>query len=247
MSGLMTILNFDHTLTSQDNLLGRADKVIEMADIRETNLMCSPEAQLEIRARLKLYKPGNIVFIGNGNLHYVSFLLMERLEEPFSLVLFDHHTDCKNTELQLACDNWVIHAASLPKLKKALVFHTDAESLDIGHHPASDKIIEFIPGERWSAKFENKVRQIDSKNVYLSIDKDILSSEAAATNWDQGGKSLDELLRMIEIVKKHKNIIGADICGEYPVNPAMMFDSSIIKRIKLNERANLTILEVLTQ
>lgn len=57
--------------------------------------------------------------------------------------------------------------------------------------------------------------RIDTFNVYLSIDKDVLSRNDAITNWDQGRMRLPYLLTVIKEISKHHRIVGADIIGDY--------------------------------
>ena len=53
----------------------------------------------------------------------------------------------------------------------------------------------------------------EADSVYLSIDLDYLSPEYARTNWDQGSKSLPELLAEIDAALVGKRLAGVDICG----------------------------------
>ena len=62
---------------------------------------------------------------------------------------------------------------------------------------------------------EMLLARIKTNNVYITIDKDVLSHEDALTNWDQGVMSLPFLLSMLaKIGEKHK-LIGADVTGDY--------------------------------
>lgn len=56
-------------------------------------------------------------------------------------------------------------------------------------------------------------------NVYLSIDKDVLSPRYASTDWDQGRLSLTELAALIQKIAASANLVGADICGERAPRP----------------------------
>ena len=48
---------------------------------------------MHIKRALNRRKNKGITFIGSGNYHYVSHLLLEEINKPFTLILFDHHTD----------------------------------------------------------------------------------------------------------------------------------------------------------
>jgi len=56
-------------------------------------------------------------------------------------------------------------------------------------------------------------------NVYLSIDKDVLSTDYALTDWHQGKLRLSDLTYLIQRLVAGCNLIGADICGEAAPRP----------------------------
>jgi len=60
-------------------------------------------------------------------------------------------------------------------------------------------------------------QRIPTKNVYVTIDKDVLAREDAATNWDQGRMRLSFLLKLLLLIGERHTIIGADITGDYSV------------------------------
>lgn len=63
--------------------------------------------------------------------------------------------------------------------------------------------------------FLSLIKNLSTKNVYISLDKDCLESEVSLTNWQEGKLSLDELLVMLKIIKDNCEIFGMDICGDY--------------------------------
>lgn len=52
------------------------------------------------------------------------------------------------------------------------------------------------------------------RDIYISIDKDVLSENEYKTNWDQGDMSVEELLDILELICSRRNVIGIDVCGE---------------------------------
>ena len=57
--------------------------------------------------------------------------------------------------------------------------------------------------------------RLETKRVYVSIDKDCLSSPWALTNWEQGLMGLEELLRMVGLIRENFEVVGVDVTGEY--------------------------------
>lgn len=57
--------------------------------------------------------------------------------------------------------------------------------------------------------------RIGTQAVYLTIDKDVLATADAVTNWDQGSMRLPYLLTLISEIGRCHRIIGADVTGDY--------------------------------
>lgn len=162
---------------------------LDISDISGTDLYCSREAAEEIRRRIAPQPLNALHVLGNGNYHYLSLFYLERINEPFTLVLFDHHSDNQpgafGGEL-LSCGSWVLEATKrLDNLKKVVWIGGDGQINDIP---------ESLP-------------------AYLSIDLDILAPEYVKTVWDQGDMELSELMLLINYTMKKCDMIGIDLCG----------------------------------
>jgi hypothetical protein len=57
--------------------------------------------------------------------------------------------------------------------------------------------------------------RIETRSVYLTIDKDVLIDDDAVTNWDQGRMRMSYLLSLIGEIGRRHRIIGADVVGDY--------------------------------
>lgn len=155
-----------------------------------TNCYCSPESAARIRRTLGGLPLHAFHCIGTGDYHYVSLFWLERIGEPFQLVLFDHHPDDQpgafSTDL-LSCGGWVADARRLPMMQ------ADTWIRDAADFPA--------------------LRTLPDLPVYLSVDLDVLSWSYARTDWDQGGMTLDELTGVLRQLKAFRRILGVDLCG----------------------------------
>ncbi len=233
----VTLLNFDDTYRLQPKLSGFADEWVDLSDIAEANLFCAHRALREIGKRLSSRSHRGITFIGNGNYHYVTYLLLGEINRPFSLVLFDNHTDAKSSEGAfelLSCGSWVARAAErFPHLKRALIVGASAER----NHPHSQKIVIW-PN---TVDPQKLISAIPTEDVYISIDKDVLDRSFAATNWDHGNMHLQVLITALKTIILRKNVLGIDVCGELPLAPADIWRHA--GKLRLNERANLAILQ----
>ncbi|MCU0651954.1 MAG: arginase family protein [Candidatus Omnitrophica bacterium] len=63
------------------------------------------------------------------------------------------------------------------------------------------------------------IQRLETRQVYLSLDKDCLNSEFALTNWEEGKFAFSDLLSALKIIKEQSEIIGMDVTGEY--SPAL--------------------------
>jgi len=162
----------------------------DFSALEGTNCYCSAESASRIRHIIAGMPLQAVHEIGTGDYHYQTLFWLERVTEPFQLVLFDHHPDDQPGafgEGLLSCGGWVAEARRLPLLDKDLWIRAAAD------FPA--------------------LRSLRDLPVYLSIDLDVLSTEYARTDWDQGDMTLGELCGAIGELTATRRILGVDICG----------------------------------
>ncbi|HYA37997.1 MAG TPA: arginase family protein [Candidatus Methylomirabilis sp.] len=182
-----------------------------------------------------------VVFLGSGDYHHVSYLLIERLralDTRIQVVVFDNHPDNMRYPFGIHCGSWVWHVSRLPFV--ARVHMLGITSTDVGggrlweNHFAplySGKVVYWCVrrnlramrflGIRHARSFPSIAAMLEEfsaalasapEPVYLSIDKDVLAREVVQTNWDQGVMRLEELAAAIRMLQGR--IIASDITGE---------------------------------
>lgn len=52
--------------------------------------------------------------------------------------------------------------------------------------------------------------------AYLSLDKDVFTTAAVDTNWDQGRLTLEQFQKITSCLFNRQTVLGVDICGENP-------------------------------
>jgi hypothetical protein len=67
--------------------------------------------------------------------------------------------------------------------------------------------------EDWRAKFSEFVRRVGSTEVYVTIDLDCLRAEDAATNWENGRFTVEDLTWALRLLGDR--IAAGDICGAW--------------------------------
>jgi len=120
----LRILNFDDSLTRQSNLLERFKP--EIFDFRKTG----PSARLwlndqdagELRNFFSSQPKNAVTFLGSGDFHHVSGLLIEQFSEPISVILFDNHPDWDIMPPHLGCGSWVSYILRKPNVKEVVIF-----------------------------------------------------------------------------------------------------------------------------
>ena len=76
-----------------------------------------------------------------------------------------------------------------------------------------------LADQDWPTFIDNLIKNLPTTGVWISIDKDVLASEDAATNWDQGGMRLNHLLHAIRALAARTRVLGIDVCGEFAKAP----------------------------
>ncbi len=181
------------------------------------------------------------VFMGSGDYHHVSYLLIERLrhlEEPVRVVVFDNHPDNMRYPFGIHCGSWVWHASRLPHVASVEVLGITSTDVEAGHawenhlRPLRQNKVRYgcigrdvgllqKLGGRGANNYASTTELLaafsaslehNTAPIYLSIDKDVLSPQDVHTNWDQGCMRWSELGAIIEPLRD--SLVGCDVTGE---------------------------------
>ena len=238
------ILDFTHVYC--DEYIKDIDRFryIDCSDIEETDMYCSKEANKRIWEKIKPYGIQGIHYIDSGNYHYISKIITDHIDEPFGLVMYDHHTDMQIPMVpgMMSCGDWAGQALSQNKNLRQLVMVGSPEkdidqTLESHNGSQSGRLLIFSAEDLHGGLLENKLKLIRTDlPLYISIDKDVLGTEDCETNWSQGDMSIDGLERLLGVFLggqgeernydacrnderyagdiRHSRILGIDICGE---------------------------------
>ncbi len=161
---------------------------------------------------------------------------------PVTVLHFDNHPDWVRYGAGAHCGSWVAWAARLPGVAKVVTVGVcspdircpsprradldllSEERLEMYAYrdPAGGRAVELC-GRSWptiaemgeDAFAEFLPTRIATEAVYVTIDKDVLRAEDAATNWDQGQTSLSFLKTLLAAALKDHRLIGADVVGDW--------------------------------
>lgn len=155
---------------------------------------------------------------------------------------FDNHPDWVRYGDGAHCGSWVGWAARLPGVAKVVTVgvcspdirrsrarRADLDLVSEGRlelyayrDPAGGRSVE-LGGHSWptianmgeEAFADFLPGRIATEAIYVTIDKDVLRAEDAATNWDQGQTSLSFLKTLLAAILKDHRLIGADVVGDW--------------------------------
>ena len=160
----------------------------------------------EIKERSKL---SSIHLLDSGNYHHLSRVYLDLIKEPFKLVVYDNHTDMQFSAFGniLSCGSWIADAyETLQNLNKIIVVGAKSSYIEECAFKKDKRVV-----------FTDSISDVCLESllpIYISIDKDVLSSNEFISDWDQGSMSLAALKKEMEFLIDRFRVIGTDICGE---------------------------------
>lgn len=212
MTGETVVMNFSHVYEENHFMRSPEFKWIDCTALDGTNCYLDGEAEGQLTQLIAPYGSEGLHWIDSGDYHYMSKLWTDKVREPFTLVVFDHHPDMQPPLFDglLSCGSWLRAALdSNPRISKAWVIGMSTNLLG-----ECDGF-----GDRLSIVTEDDVLSGGipdlhlTGRVYLSIDKDVFSSSEVLTNWDQGSLTFSQFAAFVSTLDA-ADIIGMDICGE---------------------------------
>ncbi len=233
----LVILNFSHVYEAETFYRDRPFHWIDCCDIQGADCYCTPEAEEQIRERIRNVSPCGIHFLDSGNYHYVSKLWMEKIREPFDLLVFDYHSDMQKPVLadMMSCGCWVSRTMDTnPYLQRVWIVGPDSRAFEQIDEQYRSRLVCVSLQQIRQQELSNLFEEQRSGKFYLSVDKDVLSRRFSITNWDQGELSLEMLEQLAVLIVGPGQVIGMDVCGE-PESDAVQLGRETVDR---NDEAN---------
>jgi hypothetical protein len=72
-----------------------------------------------------------------------------------------------------------------------------------------------INSENWQDRFSTFSAGLINTPIYVTIDMDCLKPETAATDWEQGLFTPEDIAWALGKLREHTTIIGGDLCGAH--------------------------------
>jgi arginase family enzyme len=121
------LLHLDEGLTHQEAFLAAAENAgayaLDLRDAGRQVRLWGMDSQLgSVKSQLSTSSEPILTFMGSGDFHHVTALLLERLveasAEPFTIIHFDNHPDWVRFSGGMHCGSWVNRALAIPSVSK---------------------------------------------------------------------------------------------------------------------------------
>jgi arginase family enzyme len=125
----LEVIHLDEALTHQTAFLDacaeRGAKIIEAKDEAQNIRLWGWDPGLNrLAAKLPERKKPTLAFLGSGDFHHVTAMLLQRTaaqaEEPFTVIHFDNHPDWVRFRGGMHCGSWVNRALYIPEVTKVI-------------------------------------------------------------------------------------------------------------------------------
>ncbi|MGA0561354.1 hypothetical protein ACO2RV_02810 [Ancylobacter sp. VNQ12] len=93
-----------------------------------------------------------------------------------------------------------------------------------------------LAGDDWRARIDAIAARLPDAPVWITLDKDVLGTGEAVTNWDQGRLTLDAVLEAIGTIAAHRPLLGMDVCGDYSPEGSLGMFRSLLARLDRSQR-----------
>lgn len=199
---------------------------LDCSRLEGVNCCCTTEAEEEIKAQIAKFTFPGIHFLDSGNYHYLTKFWMDKIQDPFDLLVFDNHTDMQESGFfgLLSCGSWVKESLESHPFLQEICIMGPAEVSFLQDMKEEAQRVTPVSSETLSKSglgvLSEFLERHPRRPLYISVDKDMLSSAYARTNWDQGETSLEDLYLWLKTAFEKREIAGVDICGENPQDTA---------------------------
>ena len=142
------ILNFDGSVAGQKGLLARYDtEVIDLTDLGPSGrFWANANVRNKIARRIPEQNAGHVTFLGSGDFHHMTEILLSRYDEPVTVIDFDLHQDWDSTSSLLHCGSWVARALNRKNILKCVIL--GASSKDMNFFSLQAGCLEYLKNDR---------------------------------------------------------------------------------------------------
>jgi arginase family enzyme len=184
------------------------------------------------------------VLYGSGDFHHLSALWARRAlaalpdSRDLTLICFDNHPDWDVRPPRWACGSWINRVLDMPEVRQAHIWgcgnfelafparlFANRAALRDGKlivHPWAERYgrsvrerFDCMNRVNWRSRFERFAADLARTEVYISIDLDCLTADAARTNWENGLFTAEDLAWAVGELRAKAHVVAGDLCGAF--------------------------------
>jgi len=201
------LLDFDGSVKSQNKLILKYNaEVLDLKDLASASRLWMNQRTADlISKRIKGSSFNKATFLGSGDFHHLSSLLLNQINEPLTLIVFDFHPDWDILPPRLGCGSWVTQALKNKYISKCLII--GASSTDLSWPLIQSANLNSLNNDRLEIYpyLHNSTRVFlrnIPENKSVSFQKSFLSTKISWSNLKY--KNLDEFFRSLVLALETK-------------------------------------------
>lgn len=127
----LRILNFDDSVVKQQKLISsRNTQILDLKDIGPSaRIWLDKQTKDRIQERIRPSSKSSVTFLGSGDFHHITSLLVEQFQEPISVIIFDHHPDWDILPPRIGCGSWVNRVLDRKNVLKVVLMGVSSEDI----------------------------------------------------------------------------------------------------------------------
>jgi len=125
------ILDLDGSIVKQQNLISQYKaEIIDLKDLGPAvRLWMNKKTKKEIEERIRGSTKDSITFLGSGDFHHISSILINQFHQPFSVIIFDFHPDWDTLPPRLGCGSWVTQILKNKNILKCIIIGVSSDDI----------------------------------------------------------------------------------------------------------------------
>lgn len=214
LNSAIRILNFDDSLDLQKTLLKQyTPEIVNLRDLGpRARLWLDKETKSQIIERLANSGKNSVTFLGSGDFHQVSNILISQFSEPLSVIVFDTHPDWDSLPPRLGCGSWVTETLKCENILKFILIGVSSDDISSFNletadlNSLSNNRLEIYPyAHRPSLVFLKRI----PRNISIQVKKWLFINKIF---WSElRGKNLSEfILSLVKRIPTKKVYLSID-------------------------------------
>lgn len=131
LNNSISVLNFDDSILKQKKIFTRYK--FEVLDLKGIGTIARNWVNLKTRGiiedRIKNSAKNSVTFLGSGDYHHISEILISRFNEPISVIDFDFHPDWTLMPPRFGCGSWVNEVLRKKNILKFIMLGVSSDDL----------------------------------------------------------------------------------------------------------------------